>query len=68
MTELSKWLKAKRGRGAWLARKLDVTHGAILKFASEQVPGDRVLHIQALTGLSVKKLRPDMVPAKRGKN
>jgi hypothetical protein len=67
MTELTKWLKAKRGRGAWLARKLKVTHGAILKFASERVPAERIFHVSDATGIPVKKLRPDMVPAKRGK-
>jgi len=41
-----------------LARELGITHGAISQWA--QVPADRVLDVERITGISRHDLRPDV--------
>lgn len=61
MTELRKYLDKERGRGTALARSLGVTPGAISQWADDKVPAQRVFRVSHLTGIPIKKLRPDLV-------
>ena len=58
MEQLIKYLDAKRGRMSELARALQITPAAIKQW--NVVPADKVVMIAAFTGISRKKLRPDL--------
>lgn len=45
-----------------LARSLGITHGAISQW--DQVPAERVLDVERITGISRHELRPDIFGAK----
>ena len=62
MNELRKYLNAERGRGSDLARELGVTPGAIWQWADSQVPAERVLEVERVTGIPRRILRPDIYP------
>jgi DNA-binding transcriptional regulator YdaS (Cro superfamily) len=61
MSALRKWLDAERGRGANLAKELEITQGAISQWADTQVPAERLFVVSRLTEIPIKKLRPDLV-------
>lgn len=46
------------GTGSALARMMKITPSAVLQW--EQVPADRVLEVERLTGVSRYELRPDI--------
>lgn len=52
---------AKRGFRVQLARLLGITHGAIYQWG--EVPAQRVLDVERLTGIPRHELRPDLYPA-----
>lgn len=58
MDELLKWMKDGRGRQGKLADALGITHGAVSQW--RRVPSDRVLAVEAQTGIKREKLRPDL--------
>jgi DNA-binding transcriptional regulator YdaS (Cro superfamily) len=57
-----KELLDQRGTATKLAKSLGVTHSAVLQWASRRVPAERVLMVEALTGISRQELRPDLYP------
>ena len=61
MSEFKKWLEDERGRAIRLAAELDVTPSAISQWADFQVPAERMFVISKITGISINKLRPDIV-------
>ncbi len=62
MNALRKYLNEERGRGSDLAREVIVTPGAIWQWADSQVPAERVLEVERVTGISRHDLRPDLYP------
>ena len=58
MDKLIAWLDAERGRRGELARALEITPGALSQWG--QVPHDRVLDVERITGISRHELRPDL--------
>lgn len=58
MEQLTKWLDAERGRRGKLADALTITSGALSQW--KQVPADRVIAVEAVTGISRHELRPDV--------
>lgn len=53
-------LRAEPGLQADLARHLGITRGAVAKW--KRVPAERVLAVEAYTGISRHLLRPDIYP------
>jgi len=49
------------GNGSSLARLMKITPSAVLQW--DQVPADRILQVEALTGVSRYELRPDICGA-----
>jgi DNA-binding transcriptional regulator YdaS (Cro superfamily) len=62
MSKLREYLDGERGRGVKAAADLDVTPGAIWQWAENQVPGERVIPLEKVTGISRHELRPDLYP------
>jgi DNA-binding transcriptional regulator YdaS (Cro superfamily) len=60
MNELRKYLNKKHGNGVALAKALKVTPGAVWQYAEKQVPAERIYEVSRLTGIPIKKLRPDI--------
>lgn len=58
MDTLLTFLNAERGRRIWLAGLLGIGPGAISQW--RQVPAERVLEVERLTGVSRYDLRPDI--------
>ena len=58
MEHLTAWIKAKRGRLSRLSEALGITAGAISQW--EEVPAERMGAISRFTGISLRKLRPDI--------
>ncbi len=58
MDILKKHLKDERGRLTKLAEALDVWPGAISQW--DKVPAERVIAVEAATGISRHELRPDL--------
>ena len=58
MEHLLTWLKSERGRTARLANDLGISSPAISQWDS--VPADKVLKVEAHTGISRHDLRPDV--------
>lgn len=58
MQELRTWLNGERGRRTALAAKLGITPGALSQWT--QVPPDRALDVERITGISRHQLRPDV--------
>lgn len=58
MEHLIKWLNEERGRRGKLAAALGITSGALSQWT--QVPADRVIAVEASTGVSRHILRPDV--------
>jgi DNA-binding transcriptional regulator YdaS (Cro superfamily) len=48
-----------------VARKLNVRHQAVMYWLQKQVPAERVLAVEALTGIPRSVLRPDIYPPDR---
>lgn len=64
MEHLIKWLNDERGRRGKLAASLGITSGALSQWT--QVPADRVIAVEQITGISRHDLRPDVFgPAPR---
>lgn len=61
MKQLLIYLNAERGRRNKLANWLSVSPSAISMW--KRVPAERVLDIEALTGISKEVLRPDLYKA-----
>lgn len=55
---LTEWMKAVRGRAGKLADSLGITHAAIPQW--REVPADRLIAVEKLTGISRQVLRPDL--------
>lgn len=51
-------IRAKRGRLAEVAHGLGLTRAAVVKW--QQVPAERVVQIERITGIPREKLRPDL--------
>lgn len=58
MENLTQWLNEERGRRGRLASDLNITSGALSQWT--QVPADRVIAVEAATGISRHVLRPDV--------
>jgi hypothetical protein len=58
MEKLLEYLNAERGRRAKLAEALGISSAATSQW--KEVPLDRVIQIEALTGISRYELRPDV--------
>lgn len=58
MDHLKTWLAAERGRVTRLASACGITHSAVLQWP--QVPADKVLEVERVTGISRHDLRPDV--------
>lgn len=58
MHELKTWLNGERGRRTALAAQLGITPGALSQWT--QVPPDRALDVERITGISRHELRPDV--------
>jgi len=61
MEQLRTWLNEERGRRTALAEKLQITSGALSQWS--QVPADRAIAVEAITGISRHILRPDVFGA-----
>lgn len=53
-------IRAERGLQFRIARALKITRGAVAKW--KKVPAERVLAVEAFTGISRHDLRPDIYP------
>ena len=51
---------AAAGGASKLARKLGITHQAVMKW--RRLPAERTLEVEAATGVSRHELRPDLYP------
>jgi len=60
MSALRKYLDEKHGRGKDLAKAMGVTPGAIVQWADNQVPAERIFKVAKLTGIPIEHLRPDL--------
>lgn len=58
MDQFASWLDERRGRQAELAAALKITSGAISQWS--QVPPERALEVERITGISRHDLRPDI--------
>jgi DNA-binding transcriptional regulator YdaS (Cro superfamily) len=58
MEHLTTWFNEKRGRRSALAAYLNVYPGAVTQW--HQVPAERVVDVEAFTGIKREKLRPDV--------
>ncbi len=58
MKTLTLWLDEERGRRIALAASIGVVPSALSQW--KQVPADRVLDVERLTGISRHDLRPDV--------
>lgn len=58
METLRTYLKAERGRLSKLAADLAITAGAISQW--DEVPADKLVAIEAATGIPRQHLRPDL--------
>lgn len=63
MEPLREYLKEQRGRASRLAEELGMFPSAISQWT--QVPAERVLDVERITGLSRYRLRPDLYGAKQ---
>ena len=63
MDKLRKYLSGGRGRATQLASVLEISAPAISQW--ERVPSERVLDVEAATGVSRHDLRPDLYPRER---
>lgn len=61
METLITWLDEERGRRLRLAKAIKITPGALSQW--DRVPADRVLAVEAATGVSRYDLRPDIYGA-----
>ena len=60
MKTLRDYIDAERGRAVAIARELGVTPGGVWGWYEKQVPAERVLDIERITGISRYDLRPDV--------
>lgn len=60
MDSLQEWFQAERGRRIFLARQLGISPSAVTMW--KNVPAERVLEIERITGISRHDLRPDLYP------
>lgn len=58
MQKLKAWLDEERGRRTALATGLGITPGALSQWG--QVPPERALEVERITGISRHELRPDI--------
>ncbi len=58
MEKLKTWLASERGRVTKLAAACSITHSAVLQW--NQIPADKVLEVERVTGISRHDLRPDV--------
>lgn len=58
MDKLTAWIKSGRGRLAQLATACGITHAAVWQW--KQVPAERVLTVERVTGIPKEELRPDI--------
>lgn len=62
---LSDYLAQKGNTAVALARRLDVSHSTVLRWADGKVPvpAERVAAVSAATGIPASELRPDLAAA-----
>jgi DNA-binding transcriptional regulator YdaS (Cro superfamily) len=60
MKPLQQFQSAKRGNLAQLAKELGVDKSTVTRWASGQVPIDRVNDVSRMTGIPRQELRPDV--------
>jgi DNA-binding transcriptional regulator YdaS (Cro superfamily) len=53
-------IRAKRGLPSLIARELNLTRAAVVKWA--KVPAERLVEIERITGIPRHELRPDICP------
>ncbi len=58
MEHLTTWIKAKRGRLSRLSERVKVTPSAISQWT--EVPAERMGDDSRITGIPLRKLRPDI--------
>lgn len=58
MQKLKAWLDEERGRRTALSVTLGITPGALSQWS--QVPPDRAIDVERITGISRHELRPDI--------
>lgn len=60
MFDIQKAFDGQRGLRLKVARALKITHGAVSQW--KRVPAERVIAVEALTGIARERLRPDLYP------
>jgi DNA-binding transcriptional regulator YdaS (Cro superfamily) len=63
MDKLIAWLDGERGRRVFLAAQLHIGPSALSQWS--QVPAERCLDVERITGISRHELRPDIYGAAR---
>ena len=51
-------VRSKRGSSALIARELGISRGAVAMW--EQIPAERVVEVERITGIPRAQLRPDL--------
>lgn len=57
-----KKIKQAVGSQAELARQMDVTPMAVSKWKHSQIPAEKVIQVELLTGVCRSEIRPDIYP------
>ncbi len=60
MFDIQEAFDKQRGLRLKVARALKITHGAVSQW--KRVPAERVIVVEALTGIARERLRPDLYP------
>lgn len=63
MFDIQEAFSRERGLRLKVARALKITHGAVSQW--RRVPAERVVDVEALTGISREELRPDLYRPRR---
>jgi DNA-binding transcriptional regulator YdaS (Cro superfamily) len=63
MDKLNSWIQERRGRLSELATSLNITPAAIKQW--QIVPADKLVAIEAFTGIPRQELRPDLFEGMR---
>lgn len=65
MFDIQRAFNEQRGLRLKVARALKITHGAVSQW--KRVPAERVIVVEALTGIPRERLRPDLYPPNEGR-
>lgn len=63
MFDIQTAFNKERGLRLKVARALKITHGAVSQW--KRVPAERVIVVEALTGIPRERLRPDLYPPRK---